>query len=267
MEIFTGEVIGTGILILLGDGVVAGVLLARSKAENAGWIVITFGWGMAVAMAVYAVAQFTGAHLNPAVTIAYAVTDVTDWNDVPKYIAGEFVGAFIGAILVYIAYLPHWRETEDPGLKLAVFSTAPAIRNKPANLLTEIIGTFMLLFGIFAIVGHFAASGSGSIGQAALATALGQSTVPLLVGLLVFVIGLSLGGPTGYAINPARDLAPRIAHAILPIPGKRDSDWDYAWVPVVGPIIGGVLGAVTYQAFFAPGTGNLEVLGRIAGIF
>jgi glycerol uptake facilitator len=220
-----------------------------------------------VAMAVYAVAQFTGAHLNPAVTIAYAVTDVTDWNDVPKYIAGELVGAFIGAILVYIAYLPHWRETEDPGLKLAVFSTAPAIRNKPANLLTEIIGTFMLLFGIFAIVGHFAASGSGSIGQAALATALGQSTVPLLVGLLVFVIGLSLGGPTGYAINPARDLAPRIAHAILPIPGKRDSDWDYAWVPVVGPIIGGVLGAVTYQAFFAPGTGNLEVLGRIAGIF
>src|SRR4029453_15644049 len=187
--IFTGEVIGTGILILLGDGVVAGVLLARSKAENAGWIVITFGWGMAVAMAVYAVAQFTGAHLNPAVTIAYAVTDVTDWNDVPKYIAGELVGAFIGAILVYIAYLPHWRETEDPGLKLAVFSTAPAIRNKPANLLTEIIGTFMLLFGIFAIVGHFAASGSGSIGQAALATALGQSTVPLLVGLLVFVIG------------------------------------------------------------------------------
>jgi glycerol uptake facilitator len=267
MEIFTAEVIGTAILILLGDGVVAGVLLAHSKAQNAGWIVITFGWGMAVALAVYAVAQFSGAHLNPAVTIAYAVTDVTDWNDVPKYIAGEFVGAFIGAILVYLAYLPHWRETEDPGLKLGVFCTAPAIRNKPQNLVTEIIGTFMLLFGIFFIVGHFVESGSGAIGQASLAVALGQSFVPLLVGLLVFAIGLSLGGPTGYAINPARDLGPRIIHAVLPIPGKRDSDWDYAWVPVVGPIIGGVLGAVTYQAFFTPGTGNLEVLGRVAGLF
>ena len=268
MEIFTAEVVGTAILIVLGDGVVAGVLLARSKAENAGWIVITFGWGMAVALAVYAVAQFSGAHLNPAVTIAYAVTDVTPWDDVPTYIAGEFVGAILGAVIVYLAYLPHWRVTEDPGLKLGVFCTAPAIRNKPANLLTEIIGTFMLLFGIFFIVGHFLESGAGAIGQAELATALGQSFVPLLVGLLVFGIGLSLGGPTGYAINPARDLGPRIAHAVLPIPGKRDSDWDYAWVPVVGPIIGGVLGAVTYQALFAPGTGNLEVLGRIVtGIF
>jgi glycerol uptake facilitator protein len=267
MEIFTGELIGTAILILLGDGVVAGVLLAHSKAENAGWIVITFGWGMAVAMAVYAVGQFTGAHLNPAVTFGFALTDVTPWDDVPKYIAGEFAGAFLGAVLVYLAYLPHWRETEDPGLKLAVFSTAPAIRNKPANLLTEIIGTFMLLFGVFFIVGHFAAAASGSLGQADLATAFGQALVPLLVGLLVFAIGLSLGGPTGYAINPARDLGPRIAHAVLPIPGKRDSDWDYAWVPVVGPLIGGGLGAVTYQAFFAPGTGNLEVLGRVIGFF
>jgi glycerol uptake facilitator protein len=267
MEIFTAEVIGTAILILLGDGVVAGVLLAHSKAENAGWIVITFGWGMAVAMAVYAVGQFSGAHLNPAVTIGFALTDITPWDDVPKYIAGEFVGAFIGAILVYLAYLPHWRETEDPGLKLAVFSTAPAIRSKPANLVTEIIGTFVLLFGVFFIVGHFTANVSGGIGEAVLATALGGALVPLLIGLLVFVIGLSLGGPTGYAINPARDLGPRIIHAILPIPGKRDSDWDYAWVPVVGPLIGGSLGALTYQALFAPGTGNLEVLGRVAGIF
>jgi glycerol uptake facilitator protein len=186
---------------------------------------------------------------------------------VPKYIAGEFVGAFIGAILVYIAYLPHWRETEDPGLKLAVFSTAPAIRNKGQNLLTEIIGTFMLLFGVFFIVGHFTPNVSGGIGEAVLATALGGALVPLLIGLLVFVIGLSLGGPTGYAINPARDLGPRIIHAVLPIPGKRDSDWDYSWVPVVGPLIGGSLGALTYQALFAPGTGNLEVLGRVAGIF
>ena len=266
MEIFTAELVGTAILILLGDGVVAGVLLARSKAENAGWIVITFGWGMAVAIAVYAVAQFSGAHINPAVTIGFAVTDITPWDDVPKYLAGEFAGAFLGAILVYLSYLPHWRETEDPGLKLAVFSTAPAIRSRGANLLTEIIGTFLLLFGVLAIVGHFTADVSGGIGEAVLATALGGALVPLLIGLLVFGIGLSLGGPTGYAINPARDLSPRIAHALLPIPGKRDSDWDYSWIPVVGPLIGGSLGAITYQALFAPGTGNLEVVGRLAGL-
>jgi glycerol uptake facilitator protein len=267
MEIFTSELIGTAILILLGDGVVAGVLLAQSKAENAGWIVITFGWGMAVAIAVYAVGQFSGAHINPAVTIGFAITDITPWDDVPTYLAGEFAGAFIGAVLVYLAYLPHWRPTEDPGLKLAVFSTAPAIRNKAQNLLTEIIGTFLLLFGVLAIVGHFTEEVSGGLGEAALTTALGQSFVPLLIGLLVFGIGLSLGGPTGYAINPARDLGPRIAHAVLPIPGKRDPDWDYAWVPVVGPLIGGSLGAITYQALFAPGTGNLEVVARVAGIF
>ena len=266
MEIFTAELVGTAILILLGDGVVAGVLLARSKAENAGWIVITFGWGMAVAVAVYAVAQFSGAHINPAVTIGFAVTDITPWDDVPKYLAGQFAGAFLGAILVYLSYLPHWRETEDPGLKLAVFSTAPAIRSRGANLLTEIIGTFILLFGVLAIVGHFTADVSGGIGEAVLATALGGALVPLLIGLLVFGIGLSLGGPTGYAINPARDLSPRIAHALLPIPGKRDSDWDYSWIPVVGPLIGGSLGAITYQALFAPGTGNLEVVGRLAGL-
>src|ERR671910_1274883 len=263
MEIFTAEVIGTAILILLGDGVVAGVLLARSKAENAGWIVITFGWGMAVAIAVYAVGQFSGAHINPAVTIGFALTDITPWDDVPKYLAGEMVGAFLGAILVYLAYLPHWRPTEDPGLKLAVFSTAPAIRNKPQNLVTEIIGTFILLFGVLAIVGHFS---QDVIGDEALTTAFGQAFPPLLIGLLVFAIGLSLGGPTGYAINPARDLGPRIAHAVLPIPGKGSSDWEYAWVPVVGPIIGGILGAATYQLFFAPGTGNLEVLQAIAGV-
>ena len=155
MEIFTAELIGTGMLILFGDGVVAGVLLARSKAENAGWIVITFGWGMAVALAVYAVGQISGAHINPAVTIGFALTDVTQWDDVHKYLLGQFAGAFIGGVLVFLAYMPHWRPTEDPGLKLAVFSTAPAIRNKPQNLVTEIIGTFILLFGVLAIVGHF----------------------------------------------------------------------------------------------------------------
>lgn len=191
MDIFTAEVIGTAILILLGDGVVAGVLLAHSKSQNAGWIVITFGWGMAVAVAIYAVGQFSGAQINPAVTISFALVDITPWSDVPKYIAGQFVGAGIGAILVYLAYLPHWGPTDDPGLKLAVFSTGPAIRDYAKNLVTEIIGTMMLVFGVLAIVGHFAASVTGGLGQTALATAFGTSIVPLLIGLLVLVIGLS----------------------------------------------------------------------------
>jgi glycerol uptake facilitator protein len=258
MEIFTAELVGTAILILFGDGVVAAVLLAGSKAENAGWIVITTGWALAVAMAVYAVSQFSGAHINPAVTISFALTDSFDvaWSDVPKYLAGQFAGAFIGAVLVFLAYLPHWRPTEDPGLKLAVFSTAPAIRNYRLNLITEIIGTFILVFGVLAIVDHFSPA---VITDKPLQSALGQAFPPLLIGLLVWVIGLSLGGPTGYAINPARDLGPRIAHAVLPIAGKRDPDWGYAWVPVVGPIIGGSLGALVFHLLFAPGIGVLEV--------
>ena len=236
MSIFGAEVIGTAILILLGDGVVAAVLLAHSKAQNAGWIVITFGWGMAVMTAVFAVGQFSGAHINPAVTLGFAVIGDTEWGDVPEYIAGQFVGAFIGAVLVWAAYSNHWRETEDPGLKLAVFSTGPAIRNIPANFVTELIGTFLLVFGVLAFFAN----------EATAATGLGA----LLVGLLVLGIGLSLGGPTGYAINPARDLGPRIAHAILPIPGKGSSDWGYAWVPVVAPIVGGILGALAFDAFY-----------------
>jgi glycerol uptake facilitator protein len=234
VDIFPAEVIGTAILILLGDGVVAAVLLAQSKAQNSGWIVITFGWGMAVAMAVYAVGQFSGAHLNPAVTLGFAFQGTTEWSDVPAYIAGEFVGAFIGATLVWAAYSNHWRATEDPGLKLAVFCTAPAIRNTAANVITEIIGTFLLVFGVLAIV----------------ANELTAGLAPLLVGLLVLAIGLSLGGPTGYAINPARDLGPRIMHAILPIPGKGPSDWGYAWIPVVAPIIGGVLGGLAFDWWY-----------------
>jgi glycerol uptake facilitator protein len=236
LSIFGAEVIGTALLILLGNGVVAGVLLSQSKAENAGWIVITFGWGMGVMLAVFAVAAYSGAHLNPAVTFGFALEGTTEWSDVPKYFAGEFVGAFIGATLVWLAYLPHWGVTEDPGLKLACYSTAPAIRNYPANLICEIIGTFVLVFGVLAIFANALPA----------AVALGG----LLVGLLVFVIGLSLGGPTGYAINPARDLGPRIMHAILPIAGKGGSDWGYSWIPVVGPIIGGVLAALAYGAFF-----------------
>jgi glycerol uptake facilitator protein len=245
VSIFTAEMIGTAILILLGDGVVAAVLLAKSKAQNSGWIVITFGWAMAVAMAVYAVGQFSGAHINPAVTIALWVNDSIPGDEVPKYIAGQFVGAGIGAILVFASYYLHFRETDDQGAKLAVFSTGPAIRNYPANLVTEIIGTFVLVLGVLAIGDAFS-----QIAGPELQEAFSQALPPLLVGLLVFAIGLSLGGPTGYAINPARDLGPRIIHQVLPIPGKGPSDWSYAWVPVVGPIVGGVLGALAYDAFW-----------------
>ena len=236
MSIFGAEVIGTALLILLGNGVVACVLLNLSKGQNAGWIVITFGWGMAVMVGAFAVGQFSGAHLNPAVTIGFWVAGTIDGGDVPAYLAGEFVGAFIGAALVWLSYLDHWKETEDPGLKLACFSTAPAIRNPVANVITEVIGTFVLVFGILAFFNN----------QATADTGLG----PLLVGLLVLGIGLSLGGPTGYAINPARDLGPRIMHAILPIPGKGSSDWGYAWVPVVAPLVGAVIAALAYKAFF-----------------
>jgi glycerol uptake facilitator protein len=236
VSIFGAEVIGTALLILLGDGVVAATLLNHSKAQNGGWIVIAWGWGMGVAMAVFAVGQFDGAHLNPAVTLGFAVIGNTAWSDVPKYIGGEFVGAFIGACLVFAAYSNHWRPTEDPGLKLAVFCTAPAIRNTVANIITEVIGTFVLVFGVLAIFAD----------KATAATGLGA----LLVGLLVLAIGLSLGGPTGYAINPARDLGPRIAHALLPIPGKGPSDWGYAWIPVLAPLAGGMLGALAFDWWF-----------------
>jgi glycerol uptake facilitator protein len=235
LSIFGAEVIGTALLILLGNGVVACVLLNLSKGQNSGWIVITFGWGMAVMTGAFAVGQFSGAHLNPAVTVGQAIAGNIEWSDVPEYFAGEFVGAFIGATLVWLAYLDHWRETEDPGLKLACFSTAPAIRNPVSNLITEIIGTFVLVFGILAF-----------FNDKLFAPGLGA----LIVGFLVLGIGLSLGGPTGYAINPARDLGPRIMHAILPIAGKGDSDWGYSWIPVVGPLIGGAVGALAYNAFF-----------------
>jgi glycerol uptake facilitator protein len=236
LSIFGAETIGTALLILLGNGVVAGVLLNRSKAQNAGWIVITWGWGMAVMVAVFAIGQFSGAHLNPAVTVGFWVAGTIDGSDVPKYLAGEFVGAFIGATLVWLSYLPHWADTEDPGLKLACFSTAPAIRDTVANIICEVVGTFVLVFGVLSFFAN----------KATAATGLGG----LLVGLLVLSIGLSLGGPTGYAINPARDLGPRIMHAILPIAGKGPSDWGYSWIPVVGPLIGGVIAALAYKAFF-----------------
>jgi glycerol uptake facilitator protein len=236
LSIFGAEAIGTALLILLGDGVVAAVLLSKSKAENSGWIVITWGWAMGVMVGVFAVGQFSGAHLNPAVTFGFVLIGNIEWSDVPKYLLGEFTGAMIGATLVWLSYLSHWRETEDPGLKLAVFCTAPAIRNTAHNIITEIVGTFVLVFGVLAFFADKATKAAGLGG--------------LLVGLLVLAIGLSLGGPTGYAINPARDLGPRIMHAILPIPGKGGSDWGYSWIPVLGPLIGGALGALAFDLFF-----------------
>lgn len=237
MQVYLAEFIGTMILIILGDGVVANVLLKNSKGENSGWIVITLGWAMAVAVAVYCVGSISGAHINPAVTIGLAATGQFEWALVPGYIIAQILGAFVGAIIVWLAYLPHWGPTEDAGLKLGVFSTAPAYRATGPNMITEIIGTAVLLFGVLGISANAGAVG-GDL-SAVIATGLN----PLLVGLLVLGIGLSLGGPTGYAINPARDLGPRIAHAILPIAGKGGSDWEYSWVPVVAPIIGGIIGA------------------------
>ncbi len=236
MKTIAGELVGTALLVLLGDGVVAACLLKRSKAQNAGWMVITTGWAMAVAIAVYAVFRISGAHLNPAITLALALTGKFPWAQVPFYLIAQFVGAFLGGVLVWLSYLPHWRETEEPDLKLMVFSTVPAIRRLPANLLTEVIGTFVLMFGVLAILANTAPVESG--------------LAPLLIGFLVWAIGLSLGAPTGYAINPARDLGPRLAHMVLPIPRKGGSDWSYAWVPVVGPVIGGALGAFAYVKLF-----------------
>jgi glycerol uptake facilitator protein len=241
MQAYLAEFIGTMLLIIFGDGVVAGVLLRNSKAENSGWIVITFGWAMGVAIAVYTVGRISGAHINPAVTLGFATTGQFPWAQVPGYIIAQMLGAFVGGVIVWLAYLPHWRHTEDPGLKLGVFCTAPAYRNTAANFITEVIGTAVLVFGVFGIIANANAVGGD------LASVIGAGINPLLVGLLVLGIGLSLGGPTGYAINPARDLGPRIAHAVLPIAGKGSSDWEYSWIPVVAPIVGGILGAVLFN--------------------
>ncbi|SFQ26167.1 MIP/aquaporin family protein [Salibacterium halotolerans] len=234
MSPFLGELLGTMILVILGCGVVAGVILHSSKSQGADWIVVSIGWGLAVSMGVYAVGSFTGAHINPAVTIGFAAAGTFPWADVPVYIAGQMVGAILGACVVYFHYLAHWSKTEDKGAKLGVFATDPAIRNYPANLVSEVIGTFILVLGL----------------QFIGANEFTEGLNPLITGLLIAAIGISLGGPTGYAINPARDLGPRIAHAFLPIPGKGPSDWAYAWIPVVGPIIGGIYGGVFHQALF-----------------
>ncbi|MFD1020198.1 MIP/aquaporin family protein [Thalassobacillus hwangdonensis] len=234
MSQFTAELIGTMILIIFGGGVVAGVVLNKSKAEGAGWVVITLAWGLAVTMGVYAVGNFSGAHINPAVTLSFAVIGEFPWAKVPMYITAQLIGAFLGGVVVFFAYLAHWRHTEDQGAKRAVFSTDPAVHHPLANLVSEMIGTFVLIMGLLFIGANDFTDGLN----------------PVIVGLLIVAIGMSLGGPTGYAINPARDLGPRIAHALLPIPGKGNSGWSYAWVPIVGPIIGGIYGALFYKAFF-----------------
>jgi glycerol uptake facilitator protein len=244
MQPLLAEVVGTLLLVLLGDGVVANVVLNRSKGHNGGWVVITLGWGVAVMMGVFAVGRISGAHLNPAVTVGLAAIGSFSWAEVPGYIVAQMLGAFLGGVLVWLIYLPHWAVTPDPGTKLAVFATGPAIRNTGANFVCELIGTAVLLFGILAIAGN--AQTLSKPGDVDLSLVFSRGLMPLQVGVLVLGIGLSLGGPTGYAINPARDLGPRLAHAILPIAGKGPSDWEYAWIPVVAPLIGGVVGAGLY---------------------
>jgi glycerol uptake facilitator protein len=237
MTPFLAELVGTMLLVIFGDGVVANVVLNRSKGQNSGWIVIAAGWAAGVTIAVYAVNALSGAHLNPAVTIALAAIGKFQWANVPSYVLAQTIGAFIGGILVWLTYLPHWALTEDKGAKLAVFSTGPAVRNPGANIISEAIATAALVIGLLSVL-----TPKNLLPN----TGFDVAFAPLLVGVIVFGIGLSLGGSTGYAINPARDLGPRLAHSILPIPGKGSSDWGYAWVPVVGPIIGGVAGAFIY---------------------
>lgn len=240
--VLLGEFLGCVFLILFGSGVVANSLLSKSKGEGAGWLAIATGWGFAVMVGVF-VAKSVGseqADLNPAVTLAkFVLGNTLTWIQMLLIMGVQILGCFFGGVLVWLTYLPHWKATQNQAYKLAVFSTSPAIRNAPANLIAEIIGTMVLVIGIGAIFGR-------STNHGVMSPAMG----PYLVGILVWAIGLSLGGATGYAINPARDLGTRLAHALLPIAGKGKSDWGYAWIPVAGPLLGGVLGAVVWKLFF-----------------
>ena len=244
MNPYIAELVGTALLVLFGNGVVANVVLARTKGSGGGWIVITAGWGCAVALAVYAVGRISGAHLNPAVTVALATIGAFSPSLVLGYVAAQMAGAFLGAILVYLSYLAHWTPTESADAKRACFCTSPAMPHRGAAFMTEFIGTAVLIFIVLAFGRVMAGAASD---QQAWASAINLWIGPALVGLLVLAIGLSLGGPTGYAINPARDLGPRLAHAVLPIAAKGGSDWGYAWVPVVAPLCGGVAGAQLFK--------------------
>jgi glycerol uptake facilitator protein len=238
MHIFLGELIGTLLLVLLGNGVVANVLLNKTKGYHSGWIVITAGWGFAVGIAVYVVGWASGGHINPAVTLGFCLVGKTPWSLLPLYVLSQMLGAMLGALLVYLSYFPHWKATYDPTSKLLCFATHPAIRNTKWNFVTEVIGTAVLLMGVLGIIDSHnqIAGGMG----------------PYAMGILVFSIGLSLGGPTGYAINPARDLGPRIVHSLLPFSKRGSSEWGYSWVPLCGPLLGGALGALLYQWLIAP---------------
>jgi glycerol uptake facilitator protein len=238
MNIFWGEFIGTMLLVLLGNGVVANVLLSKSKGYHSGWIVISAGWGSAVGIAVYTTGWASGGHLNPAVTLGFCLAGKTAWGLMPLYVLSQMLGAMLGAFLVYLSYFPHWGATYDPTHKLLCFCTHPAIRSYQWNFVTEVIGTAVLLLGVLGIINSHnqIASGMG----------------PYAIGILVFSIGLSLGGPTGYAINPARDLGPRIVHCLLSFSRKGSSEWGYSWVPIFGPLVGGALGTLLYQLLIAP---------------
>jgi glycerol uptake facilitator protein len=251
MSPFIAEIIGTAILLYLGDGVVANVVLNKTLGEGAGWIVITWGWGMAVFVAVFCTGPFSGAHINPAVTIGLATAGSFAWSKVPMYLAAQFIGAALGAFLVWLHYRPHFAATENADAKLGVFCTGPAIPDTLSNLVSEVLGTLMLVFAVLYLTGpQLDLTGLGAVSPDGFQPGPGGlgSLDALPVGLVVLVIGLALGGTTGYAINPARDLSPRLMHQLLPIPGKRDSNWGYAWIPVVGPFVGGVLAALLAMA-------------------
>ncbi|WP_159545792.1 MIP/aquaporin family protein [Streptococcus halichoeri] len=228
---FIGECLGTFILVLLGDGVVSACVLHKTKAQNSGWVTIVLGWAAAVSIAVYVTGFISGAHLNPAVTLALASVGSLPWAQVPIYFLAQMLGAMLGALVLYLHYYPHWQETDDPTTILSCFSTAPAIRHTWSNFFGEALGTAILVVTVMAIGPNKLAAGFG----------------PLLVGLVVAAVGFSLGATTGYAINPARDLGPRLMHQLLPIPNKGNSDWSYAWIPVFGPLVGGVVGALIFQ--------------------
>lgn len=238
MSEFTAELIGTMLLILLGNGVVANVILKGTKGYNGGWMVITTGWALAVFVGVVFAGPYSGAHLNPAVTLALAITGKFVWSKVGLYIAAQLLGSILGALLVWMVYKDHFNATTEPDTQLAVFSTSPAISNSMYNLLSEVVGTFVLIFVIFYFTNAEMGDPKTPIGLGSL------GAIP--VAFLVWAIGLSLGGTTGYAINPARDLGPRIAHTLLPLKGKGSSGWKYAWVPIIGPIAGALLAAVLY---------------------